>query len=118
VLALALAAAGLYGVMSYLVSQRVKEFGIRMALGASPEEIRALVRKQTARLVLAGTALGLLAGAALSRLTVGLLYETSPLDPATFAVGVTILVLVAVAASAFPIRRATRVNPITALRTE
>jgi putative ABC transport system permease protein len=118
ILALALAAAGLYGVMSYLVSQRVKEFGIRMALGAAPEEIRALVRKQTVRLVLAGTALGLLTGAALSRLTAGLLYDTSSLDPATIAAGVTVLVLVAMAAGAFPIRRATRVDPITALRTE
>jgi putative ABC transport system permease protein len=118
ILALALAAAGLYGVMSYLVSQRVKEFGIRMALGAAPEEIRALVRKQTVRLVGAGTALGLLVGAALSRLTAGLLYDTSPLDPATFGTGVAVLVLVAMAAGAFPIRRATRVDPMTALRTE
>jgi len=118
ILALALAAAGLYGVMSYLVSQRVKEFGIRMALGAAPEEIRALVRKQTVRLVGAGTALGLLVGAALSRLTAGLLYDTSPLDPANFGAGVAVLVLVAMAAGAFPIRRATRVDPITALRAE
>jgi ABC-type antimicrobial peptide transport system permease subunit len=96
----------------------VKEFGIRMALGAAPEEIRALVRKQTVRLVGAGTVLGLLVGAALSRLTAGLLYDTSPLDPATFGTGVAVLVLVAMAAGAFPIRRATRVDPMTALRTE
>jgi putative ABC transport system permease protein len=89
-----------------------------MALGAAPEEIRALVRKQTVRLVAAGTTLGLLIGAVLSRLTAGLLYDISPLDPAIFAAGVAVLVIVAMAAGAFPIRRATRVDPITALRTE
>jgi ABC-type antimicrobial peptide transport system permease subunit len=77
-----------------------------------------MVRKQTARLVGIGAALGLMAGAGLSRLTASLLYNVSPLDPLTFAGGTVILVVVAIVAATFPIRRATRVDPIRALRTE
>ena len=116
VLALALAATGLYGVMSYAVSQRSQEIGIRMALGAIPRDISRMVAGQSLALVAAGVALGAAGGAGLAQLTRGLLYGVSPLDPLTFG-GVTgLMLLVAAVACAVPMRRAMRVDTVQVLR--
>jgi putative ABC transport system permease protein len=117
-LALILALAGVYGVKSYVVSQRTREFGIRVAVGARPTDVLWLVLRDGLSLTAVGLAIGLplaaLAGLGLSRL----LYEVSPLDPFVFVVGPLALGLSALFASWIPARRATRVAPTTALRSE
>jgi putative ABC transport system permease protein len=116
--AVLLASLGIYGVVSTSVAQRTGELGIRMALGAQPARIRALVLGQSLRPVLLGLAVGLAVAAASGRLVSGLLFDVSSLDPATFAgVGAT-LTAVALTASYVPARRATRVDPVVALRDE
>jgi putative ABC transport system permease protein len=116
--ALLLAAVGIYGVMAYSASQRSHELGIRMALGAAPQDIFRLVLGQGMRLVLTRIALGFLGCLALTRLLATLLFGTSANDPLTFTAVASILVGVALAASYIPARRATRVDPLVALRYE
>lgn len=117
-LALFLALAGVYGVKSYVVSQRTREFGVRLAVGARPGDVLWLVLRDGLSLTAAGLAIGLplaaLAGVGLSRL----LYDVSPLDPVVFALAPVALALAATMASLLPARRATRIAPATALRTE
>lgn len=117
-LALVLAAVGVYGVMAYAVTQRTHEFGIRMALGASPADVLKQVFIEGGRLAVLGLALGLIAAVVLTRLMSSLLFEVNPSDPITFGAAATVLALVALAACYIPARRATRVNPLVALRYE
>ena len=117
-LSLMLAAVGLYGVLSYLVQQRVAEIGIRMALGAQRSEILRLVMLDGMRPVLFGLALGLLGGAVAGTLIKSILYGTRPLDPIVFAGMIGSLLLTAIIASVVPARRACRIEPTQALRSE
>ena len=117
-MALALAATGIFGVISYSVSRRRQEIGIRAALGASRGALLRMVLRETLGLTLAGVAAGALGALALARLFQGFLFEVSALDGATFALVAALLSLVALAAGWFPARRAMRVDPMTALRCE
>jgi ABC-type antimicrobial peptide transport system permease subunit len=117
-LALTLAAIGVFGVLSYAVSQRTREIGIRMALGAHERSVVGLVVRQAFRLVAAGLACGTVAAFFLSRTMATMLFSINPTDPVTFAAVAGILGGVAMLASYLPARRATRVDPIVALRAE
>ncbi|HEY7544885.1 MAG TPA: FtsX-like permease family protein, partial [Blastocatellia bacterium] len=117
-LALALTLVGLYGVMSYVVSQRTCEIGIRMALGANQGDVLRMIISQGAVLALTGVAIGLAASMAMTRFIESLLFKVGSRDPATFLLVSSLLFVVALAASYIPARRATRVDPMIALRYE
>jgi predicted permease len=117
-LALLLAVVGLYGVISYGVTQRTQEFGIRMALGGQRSDVVRLVLKQASWLVVVGLFLGLGGALALTRTLAHLLYEIEPSDPLTFLAVSVLLVLTALLACYVPARRATRIDPMRALRYE
>jgi predicted permease len=118
VIALILAAAGLYGVLTYLVSQRTSEFGIRIALGARREQLLSSVLIDGLRPALLGILIGLAGSAAAVRLIASILYQTEPLDPAVFASVAALLLAVAILACILPAWRASRLDPMQALRTE
>jgi putative ABC transport system permease protein len=116
--ALGLASIGIYGVVAHSVSQRTNEIGIRMALGASAAAVLAQVLRQGMRMVAIGLAAGLAATFALGQLVQSLLYRTSPRDPLTLVAIAGLLTFVAFIACLLPARRATRINPTEALRSE
>ena len=115
-LSIVLAMTGLFGLMSHVVAGRTKEIGIRMALGAHPQEIRRAVIRQTVRTTLPGIFVGLLAALAAGRLATNILYDVPPHDPVTLVLAVIAMILVAALAGLIPARRASRVDPIVALR--
>ena len=116
VLALVLAASGLYAVVSYSASQRVKEIGVRVALGALPSDITRMMLRQTGVLVAIGLAIGLAGGRVLAMGATSLLYQVSPSDPATYLGVAAVLGTIAFLASYFPVRRALGIDPVSALR--
>jgi putative ABC transport system permease protein len=116
--ALVLAIVGIYGVVSYTVTQRTREIGVRMALGADSTATLRLVLTRSMMLVGAGTVCGLVASIVATRVMGGLLYEVSPLDPLVFVAVASLLAAAGFLASLFPARRATRVDPVVALRVE
>jgi predicted lysophospholipase L1 biosynthesis ABC-type transport system permease subunit len=118
VFALVLASLGIYGLISYSVNQRTQEIGIRMALGASARDVKGRIMAQTLRLAVIGMALGTAASWVVVRSAGGLLFGVTPRDPGTFAGMLVVLTLVALIAGYLPARRASRVDPMVALRAE
>jgi ABC-type antimicrobial peptide transport system permease subunit len=117
-LGLLLASLGIYGVISYSVTRRTQEIGIRMALGATQTRVQLDVIWKTLRLALIGISVGVVASLGVARLIASLLFQTSPTDPVTFAAMAFLLCMVAFMAGYVPARRATKVNPMVALRCE
>jgi len=117
-LSLLLTIVGVYGVVSYSVTQRVHEIGVRTALGASPSQIVKLIVKQGMLPALIGIAVGLLGAFAVTRVMSGMLYQVTPHDPVVFLFAAGTLILVALLATFIPAQRATRINPVGALRLE
>jgi predicted permease len=118
ILALLLSAIGIYGVLAYAVTERTREIGIRMALGAEKSDITHMVLKRSLLLAAAGVALGVAGALAVTRVLAKFLFDVKPTDPATFAMVAAVLVAVALFAGLLPARRATRVDPLVALRWE
>ena len=117
-LALVLAVVGLYGVKAYSVARRTREIGIRMALGAEPGKVQAMILREGLVMTLTGAALGLLLALGLGRVCANLLYDVSPMDPLAFTLAPVVLFVTAMVACWLPARKATRVSPLTALRSE
>ncbi len=118
VLALTLACVGIYGVMAYNVAQRTNEIGIRLALGAQPAQLRAMILRESTGVTLAGIVVGVAAALMLTRAVKSMLYGIEPNDPLTFLSGILLLIGVALAASWIPAKRAAGVQPMEALRHE
>ena len=117
-LALVLGAVGMYGTISYVVSRRTREIGIRMALGAQAADVRRMVVRQGGRVALVGVAIGLVAALLSARWLESLLFEVRARDPLVFATVSVVMVAVALLASYLPARRASAVNPVEAIRVE
>jgi putative ABC transport system permease protein len=117
-LALVLALGGLYAVTAYSVAQRTREIGVRIAVGADRTAVMALVLRQSGMLVVAGISLGLLAALPLVRFVTAMLFDVQPLDPMVFSVVAVLMTTVAMLATFIPARRASRVDPMVALRAE
>jgi putative ABC transport system permease protein len=115
-IALALAAIGVYGVMAFLVGERSREIGIRLALGANPRDVLRMILRDGAWLTATGVFIGLIAAFGLTRMMGALLFETPPTDPVTFAAVAGVIALVAMLACFVPARRATRVDPLSTVR--
>ena len=118
IIALVMSSVGLYAVMAYSVTERTMEIGVRMALGARSDQVSWLILKRGLWQLALGLTLGLAGAFGLSRVLRGILVQTTPTDPATFVAITALLMCVAVAACVLPARRATRVDPLIALRTE
>jgi ABC-type antimicrobial peptide transport system permease subunit len=117
-LSLTLGAIGIYGTLSYMVTQRTREIGIRMALGARAGQVRRMIVTQGARIVLVGVALGTVAALLLTRLLDSLLFHVPAVDGLTFVATAAVVIGVAVLASYVPARRASSLDPLTSLRSE
>ena len=117
-MSLLLTAAGIFGVLSYLVTQRTREIGVRMALGAQPSDVLRVIVGHGMRLVLAGIALGAVGAIGLTRWMASFLFDVKPTDPLTFTAVALVLLLTAIGACYFPARRAMQVDPMVALRYE
>jgi len=117
-LAMLLASVGIFGLLNYVVAQRTQEIGLRVALGAQTRDVLRLVLGQGVRLILFGLALGLAASLALTRVLAGMLFGVTPTDPITFVAVSFLLASVALLACYIPARRATKVDPLVALRYE
>ena len=117
-IALLLAAVGLYALTAHGIAQRRKEIGVRMTLGAPPRHVRSIFIRQTARIVWFGIVIGVVAAISLNRLLAAFVSGANPRDPVTLAVVTVVLVVVAMIATVGPLRRATRVDPIVALRND
>jgi putative ABC transport system permease protein len=117
-LAVVLAAVGIYGVMAYSVSQRTREMGVRLALGAQPVDVTRLVVGEGLRLAVLGVAIGIAVSLMLTRIMSTLVFAISPMDPLTFAAVTALLLAIALAACLVPAHRATRADPLAVLRAE
>jgi ABC-type antimicrobial peptide transport system permease subunit len=113
-----LAAIGVYGVLAFLVNQRTREIGVRMALGAGRQDVLRLVLRDALGLAVVGVVLGVAASLALTRILASMLFEVSATDATAFAAAPLLLVVVALTAALVPAYRATRMSPVTALRSE